>query len=84
MTEHDHQEVAPSWYKPQPFSPATVYDADTIRDIQRTLQVPETGILDARTTSHIRGLQHVLDIKATGVIDLPTAMQIERLRNRYV
>lgn len=83
MTEHDHQEVAPSWFKPQPFSPATVYDADTIRDIQRTLQVPETGILDARTTSHIRGLQHILDIKATGVIDRETAIQIERLRNKW-
>lgn len=84
MTEHDHQDVTPAWYKPQPFSPATVYTPDVIKDIQRTLQVPQTGVLDARTTSHIRGLQHVLDIRPSGIIDLETAIQIERLRNRYV
>lgn len=84
MTEHDQQDVVPAWYKPQPMSPVQVYGADTIRDIQRTLNVPETGEMDARTISHIRGLQQLLDITPTGVVDKATAIQIERIRNRYV
>lgn len=83
MTEHDPAEVTPSWYKPQPHSPYNVYDADTIRDVQRTLSVPETGELDSRTISHIKGLQQLFGISPTGTIDLATAMQIDRLRNRY-
>lgn len=81
--EHDPQELRPSWYKQQPHSPAQVYDADVIRDIQRTLSVKETGEMDSTTVNHIKGLQHLFGITATGVIDLETAVQIERLRNRY-
>lgn len=83
MTAHDRQDQKPSWFRPQPMSPAVVYDADTIRDLQRTLQVPQTGEMDDRTVSHIMGLQHVFGIPPTGVIDLATAIQIERIRNRY-
>lgn len=74
---------APGWYKQQPLSPAMVYGPEVIRDIQRTLSVPETGEMDERTVSHIRGLQHASNVRATGVIDLDTAVQIERLRDRY-
>lgn len=84
MTEHDQQEITPSWYKPQPNSPVQVYSESVIRDIQRTLSVPETGEMDSRTVSHIRGMQQLLDIIPTGVICKQTAIQIERLRNRYV
>jgi hypothetical protein len=84
MTEHDAEELTPTWYRPQPFSPAQVYGPETIVDIQRTLSVPETGEMDLRTISHIRGLQHLFGIDATGIINLETAIQIERLRNRYV
>ena len=83
MTEHDQQEVTPSWYRAQPHSPAQVYKPDVIRDIQRTIGVQETGEFDARTVSHIRGLQQLLDLRPTGIIDRETAVQIERLRNRY-
>lgn len=83
MTAHDPDEPRPAWFKPQPMSPAAVYDAVTIKDLQRTLQVPETGEMDERTVSHIKGLQHVFGIPASGVIDLATAVQIERIRNRY-
>ena len=84
MTEHDQQEITPSWYRKQPNSPTQVYPEDVVRDIQRTLMVPETGEMDARTVSHIRGLQQLLDINPTGVICEQTASQIERLRTRYV
>lgn len=80
---HDLPDVTPHWYRPQPASPAGVYDADTIRDIQRTLSVAETGLMDDSTISHIKGLQHAMGITATGHIDLSTAIQIERLRRRY-
>jgi hypothetical protein len=82
--EHDPQDVTPGWYKAQPRSPAQVYRPDVIKDIQRTLQVPETGEMDSATVNHIKGLQHVLDLRPTGIIDEQTAIQIERLRNRYV
>ena len=81
--EHDPQDVTPSWYRPQPRSPHQVYNAETIRDIQRTLSVPETGEWDTNTVSHLRGLQHLFGLDPTGVIDEKTAVQIERLRNRY-
>lgn len=81
--EHDQRDERPSWFKEQPHSPAKVYSADVIRDIQRTLSCPQTGEMDMQTVSHIRGLQHLFGIVATGVIDLETAIQIERLRNRY-
>lgn len=81
--EHDPQELTPGWYKPQPRSPYQVYAPDVIKDIQRTLQVPETGEMDSTTVNHIKGLQHVLDLSPTGIVDEPTAIQIERLRNRY-
>lgn len=84
MTAHDLPDVTPGWYKAQPRSPVTVYEADVIRDIQRTLSVPETGVWDALTVSHVKGLQAVLELPQTGVIDEQTAVQIERLRNRYV
>lgn len=81
--EHDPEDVTPSWYKPQPRSPHQVYAADVIRDIQRTLAVPQTGEMDKSTIDHLKGLQHLFGLNATGVIDEETAVQIERLRNRY-
>lgn len=81
--EHDLQDVVPAWYKPQPRSPYQVYSADVLKDVQRTLSCPETGVMDATTVNHIKGLQHVLELRATGVIDEATAIQIERLRSRY-
>lgn len=84
MTAHDLPDVVPSWYKEQPRSPLPVYKDEVIRDIQRTLSVPETGVWDALTVSHVKGLQQVLELPPTGVIDKATAVQIERLRNRYV
>jgi hypothetical protein len=81
--EHDPQEVVPGWYKPQPRSPQQVYASSVIKDIQRTLQVPETGEWDDRTVSHIRGLQHLFGLNPTGIVDEGTAVQIERLRSRY-
>lgn len=81
--EHDPQELAPAWFRPQPRSPYQVYKSDTVRDIQRTLSVRETGEMDDDTVNHIKGLQHLFGLKPTGVIDLATAIQIERLRNRY-
>lgn len=83
MKEHDQQDARPTWFKEQPHSPVGVYGAEAVRDIQRTLQVPETGVWDLATVSHVKGLQHVFDLPATGIIDLNTAIQIERLRNRY-
>lgn len=83
MTAHDQEDHKPDWYRPQPMSPAVVYSSDVIKDLQRTLQVPETGVLDDATVSHIKGLQHVFGIPPTGTIDLATAIQIERIRNRY-
>jgi len=81
--EHDQQDTIPSWYKPQPRSPHQVYTSDVIRDIQRTLAVPQTGEWDKGTTDHLKGLQHLFGLTPTGVIDEATAIQIERLRNRY-
>lgn len=76
-------EVTPSWFRPQPNGPYQVYDPETIKDIQRTLSVPESGEMDERTVTHIKGLQHVFSIPATGVIDKATAIQIQRLRDRF-
>lgn len=73
----------PDWYIPQPNSPFQVYDADTIRDIQRTLSCPETGEMDATTVNHIKGLQFAMSIPATGRVDKGTAIAIQRLRDRY-
>lgn len=80
---HDIPDMVPSWYKPQPFSPHQVYDADAIRDIQRTLSTPQTGLMDENTINHIKGLQYALGMPGTGHIDLPTAQAIQRLRDRY-
>lgn len=83
MTAHDFPDPDPTWYKPQPNSPFQVYDADTIRDIQRTLSCPETGEMDATTINHIKGLQCAMSIPATGRVDRETAVSIQRLRDRY-
>lgn len=84
MTAHDLPDLKPTWFKQQPMSPVQVYKSDVIKDIQRTLNVPQTGEMDDRTVSHIRGLQYLFGIEGTGIIDLETAIEIERLRNRYV
>lgn len=81
--EHDQQEVVPTWYRPQPRSPFQVYGSDTIKNVQRTLAVRETGEMDDNTVTHIKGLQSLFGLQPTGVIDEATAIQIERLRNRY-
>jgi hypothetical protein len=81
--EHDLQDVTPSWFRPQPRSPHQVYGEATLKDIQRTLSCPETGVMDAVTVTHIKGLQNLFGITPTGVIDVGTAIQIERLRRRY-
>jgi len=75
---------APGWYKQQPHSPHQVYKADTIRDIQRTLSCPESGVMDEATVNHIRGLQYAMGIPGTGRIDEQTAQAIQRMRNRYL
>ena len=80
---HDIPDTVPSWYKQQPLSPHQVYDADTIRDIQRTLSVLETGVMDENTVNHLKGLQYALGIPATGTVTLETAQAIQRLRDRY-
>lgn len=86
MTEHlshDIPDSTPSWYRQQPNSPFQVYDAETIKDIQRTLSCPETGEMDAVTVNHIKGLQYAMSIPATGRVDKDTAIAIQRLRDRY-
>lgn len=75
--------MTPAWYKHQPRSPHQVYDAEVIRDIQRTLSCPETGEMDEATVNHIKGLQYTLSLPATGVIDERTAQGIQSLRDRY-
>lgn len=75
--------MTPSWYRAQPDSPFQVYTAETIRDIQRTLLVPETGEMDMNTINHIKGLQCAMGAPVTGRIDQDTATAIERLRSRY-
>lgn len=80
---HDQEDITPSWYKPQPPSPISVYGADIIKNVQRTLMCPETGVWDVSTISHLKGLQNLFGIEPTGIIDLQTAIQIERLRSRY-
>lgn len=72
-----------SWYRPQPHSPYQVYSDDVIRDIQRTLSCPETGVMDATTVNHIKGLQYAMGAPGTGRIDERTAAAIQRLRDRY-
>ena len=81
---HDIPDRVPGWYKPQSNGPYQVYDADTIRDIQRTLSCPESGEMDANTINHVKGLQFALGIPASGRITEETAMAVQRLRDRYV
>lgn len=76
-------DIVPGWYKPQPASPYLVYEADTIRDIQRTLSCPETGVMDEATVTHIKGLQYAMGIPATGTVTEDTAVAIQRLRDRF-
>lgn len=83
MISHDIPDSTPGWYKPQPRSPFQVYDPDTIKDLQRTLQCAETGEMDTATVNHIKGLQFATSLPATGVIDEATAVAIQRLRDRY-
>lgn len=83
MTAHDFPDPDPTWYIPQPRSPHCVYDADTIRDIQRTLSCPETGEMDDNTVNHIKGLQYAMSLPATGMVNRETAIAIQRLRDRY-
>lgn len=64
-------------------SPHGVYDESTIRDIQRTLLVAETGVMDVATVDHIRGLQYAMGIPGSGRIDQQTAAAIQRLRDRF-
>lgn len=75
--------MTPSWYKHQPHSPHQVYNAEVIKDIQRTLSCAETGEMDDATVNHIKGLQYALSLPATGVIDEMTATGIQRMRDRY-
>lgn len=72
-----------SWYRPQSHSPYVVYDQGVIKDIQRTLLIPETGVFDEATVTHIKGLQYALNVPATGRIDEKTAEGIQSLRDRY-
>lgn len=80
---HDIPDAVPGWYIPQPHSPFCVYEADTIKDIQRTLSCPQTGVMDDQTISHIQGLQYAMGMTATGRLDEQTAIQIQRFRDRY-
>ena len=81
---HDMPDPEPTWYREQPNSPWNVYDAETIRDIQRTLSCPETGEFDQTTVNHIKGLQYAMGIPATGRVTEDTAVAIQRLRDRYL
>ncbi len=74
---------APDWYREQPLSPFQVYTPEVVRDIQRTLLVPETGVMDENTINHIKGLQYALGVPGTGRIDQRTAEGIQALRDRY-
>lgn len=81
--EHDLPDQVPAWYRPQPAGPYQVYGPDVIRDIQRTLSVPMSGVMDEATVTHIKGLQCVLGLRPSGIVDRDTAIQIQRLRDRF-
>jgi len=83
MSSHDQDDVVPEWYEQNVHSPFNRYDPDVVKDIQRTLMCPETGVWDDSTVVHLRGLQALFGIPQTGRMDAQSAIQIERLRNRY-
>lgn len=83
MSPHDQSDHVPEWYEQNVHSPYNRYDSEVVKDIQRTLMCPETGVWDDATVVHLRGLQALFGIPQTGRMDEQSAIQIERLRNRY-
>lgn len=83
MSTHDPEGKVPSWFEQNVRSPYNRYDPEVVKDIQRTLMCPETGVWDDATVVHLRGLQALFGLPQTGRMDEQSAIQIERLRNRY-
>ena len=83
MSTHDRDDKVPDWYEQNVRSPYNRYNAEVVKDVQRTLMCPETGVWDDATVVHLRGLQALFSIPQTGRMDEQTAIQIERLRSRY-
>ena len=83
MSAHDQEDHVPDWYEQNVRSPFNRYDVEVVKDIQRTLMCPETGVWDDATVVHLRGLQALFGLPQTGRMDEQSAIQIERLRTRY-
>lgn len=83
MSEHDPQEIKPSWFKRPILRPVSDFEHEAVRHVQRVLRCPETGEMDEATMVHIRGLQQLFNLRVTGMIDEATALQVDRLRSMY-
>lgn len=54
-----------------------------VTDVQRTLQIPMTGEMDAETRMRIRGMQMLFRIPATGILDESTLAKLGTLRSAH-
>lgn len=71
---------APLWWKRTIIRPATDFERDAVRLVQRVLMCPITGEMDPATIAHIKGMQNLFGLRPSGILDEASAIQIERLR----
>lgn len=70
--------ISPPWAPPVAVSPAVPdgMTADDVRNVQRKLGIPITGVVDAKTRDTIREFQVAHRVPTTGTLDLVTAREI--------
>lgn len=71
------------WFKRSIIRPATEFEHEAVRHVQRVLRLQVTGDMDDMTRVSLRGVQHVFGLPLTGILDRATAEEIENIRSYY-
>jgi hypothetical protein len=71
------------WFKRDIIRPATEFEHEALRHVQRVLRMPVTGEMDDITIAALRGIQGVFGLRMTGILDKATAEEIENIRSYY-
>ena len=71
------------WFRRDIIRPATEFEHEALRHVQRVLRMPVTGEMDEVTITSLRGVQAVFGLTMTGILDKATAEEIENIRSYY-
>lgn len=71
------------WFRRDIIRPATEFEHEALRHVQRVLRMPVTGEMDDITIAALRGTQAVFGLRMTGILDKATAEEIENIRSYY-